>query len=131
MKNDMINNEQNDLLALLPSVPHNAQPQTAPGVWEIALENFQGKGSVLVAGAGHGGMSYLLDKAGYSVASIDLYSDQFVIDGLSCSSADLLNPLDFSDEAFDYVLATEVMEHLENPWLFLHESFGYSVGGGL
>lgn len=80
------------------------------------------KGRLLCAGAGRGGLSYLLNKDGYEVTSVDLHPENFVAPSLTCSFADLQLPLAAADDSFDVVLAVEVVEHLENPWFFLREA---------
>jgi len=112
----------NDLRNLLNQVPVNAQQQAAPGTWECVFSQLPESGRVLVAGAGRGGMSWVLSKAGYGVTSIDLHPEHFVVAGLTCSYCDLQESLDYADNSFDIVLAVEVIEHLENPWYFFREA---------
>lgn len=104
------------------SLPDFLQPQAAPGTWESVFGLMPAGGRVLNAGAGRGGISRLLHDAGYGVTSIDLHPDHFAAEGLECGYADLLQPLPFEAESFDTVIAVEVMEHLENPWLFFREA---------
>jgi len=108
-------------LRALSDVPETLKPQAAPGTWECALQQLPPAGRVLSAGAGRGGLSWLLHQAGYEVVSIDLHPEHFVADGLRCDFAELTAPLPFEGETFDAVLAVEVAEHLENPWSFLRE----------
>jgi SAM-dependent methyltransferase len=77
---------------------------------------------VLNAGAGRGGLSWLLQRGGFSVTSIDLHPEHFIADGLTCTHADLTRPLPFEAGSFDSVLAVEVAEHLEDPWSFFREA---------
>ena len=114
--------QNNRVFELLDSIPENVQEQAAPGTVESVLSQLPQNGKVLVAGAGRGGLSWLLDKAGYQVTSIDLHPEHFAIDGMQCTFGDLHAPLAYESNHFDIVLAVEVMEHLENPWFFFREA---------
>ncbi len=112
-----------DISELLKGLPEGAEQQAAPGTWECVFSQLPNAGQkTLVAGAGRGGMSWLLDKAGHEVSSIDLHPEHFIVEGLSCTHSDLTKNLEFDDSAFDLVLAVEVIEHLENPWPFFREA---------
>lgn len=104
------------------ALPQKLQPQAAPGTWEAALRELPQAGKTLNAGAGRGGLSWLLEGSGHTVTSVDLHPDHFAADGMECMFADLTQALPFEDASFDTVLAVEVAEHLENPWLFLREA---------
>jgi SAM-dependent methyltransferase len=112
------------------SLPSNLAPQTAPRVWETVLDQLPPAQRALNSGAGRGGMSLLLQQRGIDVTSVDLHPEHFAAPGLTCQRQDLLRPLDFADESFDLVLAIEVLEHLENPWLFFRESIRVLRPGG-
>jgi SAM-dependent methyltransferase len=120
MPNSRLSTQLSDLLK---QVPDFAAPQAAPGTWECALSLLtKTEGDALIAGAGRGGISWLLNKVGFNVTSVDLHPDHFGIQDMNCSYADLNSQLEFDDQRFDVVLAIEVIEHLENPWFFLRES---------
>ncbi len=97
-------------------------PQAAPETWECAFSQLPTQGSVLVAGAGRGGVSVLLEKSGFKVTSLDLHPEHFVAPGMECKKADFNHPLAIESAAFDTVICIEVLEHLENPWGFLREA---------
>ena len=113
------------------ALPVALKPQAAPGTWECALMQLPATGSILNAGAGRGGISLLLDRSGLTVTSLDLHPDHFVAEGLTCEFADLTQPLAFVDDTYDAVIAVEVAEHLENPWLFLREAIRVLRPGGV
>jgi SAM-dependent methyltransferase len=115
----------------IPTLPEAMRPEAAPGTWEAALSLLPASGSVFHAGAGRGGLSWLLKDAGYSVTSVDLYPDRFAMPGMECTYSDLNNPIPFPSGVFDVVLAVEVMEHLESPWRFLREAVRLLNSGGI
>lgn len=111
-------------------LPMEMEPQAAPGTWECALSQLPDTGRALVAGAGRGGLSWILNSKGFDVTSLDLHPEHFAVNGLTCSMADFNQPLLLTPEQFDLVLAVEVVEHLENPWLFLREAVRVLRPGG-
>ena len=118
------------LTELIRELPEPMEPQAAPRVWPMVLEMLPAPCRVLNAGAGRGGMSWLLDRAGYDVTSVDIHPDHFIAEGLNCEQADLNRPLEFADDSFDLVLAVEVLEHLENPCQFIREAVRVLRPGG-
>jgi len=115
--------DQVTILSLLDKISERIPPQAAPDVWKCAISQLPTtSGKILVAGAGRGGVSWALDQTGYDVTSIDLHPEHFSIDDLTCEYADLGENLVFDDDTFDVVLATEVIEHLENPFHFIREA---------
>ena len=64
-----------DFAAFMRELPKALEPQAAPGTWECALRQLPPAGRVLVAGAGRGGLSWLLHRAGFEVCSIDLHPE--------------------------------------------------------
>ena len=121
----------NNINDLIRQCPDDIAPQTAPGVWDVALNMIDiKKGNLLVAGAGRGGLSWILDQAGYNVTSLDLHPEHFNVPELKCEKSDLNESLAFNHELFDAVIAIEVFEHLENPWNFLREAMRVLKPGG-
>jgi len=77
---------------------------------------------VLDIGAGRGGLTTLLRDLGHQVEAADLHPNHFQIGGIRCHAANAQEELPFADRAFDCVVAVELIEHLENPWVFIREA---------
>lgn len=113
------------------NLPSELMPQAAPMTWEAVFKVLPNAGKVLVAGAGRGGISHILKKSGYDVISADLHPDHFVAPDLTCVKTDFNLNLPFQDAYFESVVAVEVIEHLENPWLFFREAIRVLENGGV
>jgi SAM-dependent methyltransferase len=103
-------------------LPTSLAPQAAPKTWAAALAKLPPSGRVLGAGAGRGGISLLLANAGYDVISLDLHPEHFKAEELICTRSDFGERLSFEECSFDVVIAVEVIEHLEAPWIFCSEA---------
>ena len=84
---------------------------------------FGHQGKLLDAPAGTGILSRQLMEAGFDVSAADISPDLFCVDGLSCEKADLNMDLPFSDGTFDFILCSNGIEHLENPFHFIRGCF--------
>ena len=111
-----------DLFEKFSKMPEELRPQSAPMVWERVFQMVPDPCKVFIGGAGRGGLSRVMNQAGYQVTSGDLHPSHFQVEGLTCDHIDLSKPLPFSDNQFDLIIAIEVMEHLEDPWLFFREA---------
>lgn len=118
----MSSNHHQGIQSALAELPQELKPQAAPLVTEKAMELLPPPCRILICGAGRGGLSYVLHSAGYKVTSVDLHPEHFRARPLTCRHVDLVKPLPFAGNEFDCVLAVEVIEHLENPWLFFREA---------
>lgn len=89
-------------------------------------------GSLLDLAAGSGAMSQRLVDSGYHVTATDYVAENFRLHGAVPFFQADLNEL-FSDgreEAFDAIVASEIIEHLENPRKFARECFKILRPGG-
>jgi SAM-dependent methyltransferase len=119
-----------DVAAEVRGLPKEMAPQASPGTWETALALLPESGTVLVGGAGRGGLSLILGRRGYRITSVDLHPEHFQVPGMTCQYADFEAPLAFDTGSFDAVLVIEVVEHLESPWGFLREAIRVLKPGG-
>ena len=96
------------------------------------MREFDLRGSVLDFGSGTGSLARRLLQSGRfaSVAAADLMSKPSDLDAVHWMRADLNEPLPTSNDAFDLVIAAEVIEHLENPRAMAREVFRLLRPGG-
>lgn len=92
----------------------------------LALISRENRGLVLDVGAGSGALSLKLSELGFKVIATDI-NPAFkanTIDGkknIEFVLSDLDVSIPFKEHAFDYIVAVEIIEHIENPWYFLRE----------
>lgn len=79
------------------------------------------RGRLLDVGTGDGTLAQRLRAEGFDVRAVDQVTTDFRPADIKISSADLNVGIPFADGEFALVVATEVIEHLENPWLFVRE----------
>ena len=101
----------------------------APGVHELIVERLHARlapgARVLDLACGAGALVLRLQTAGYQVTACDLVAEKLQVrDSVAFVQADLND--DFAPKfagEFDGVIASEIIEHLENPRHFLREVY--------
>jgi SAM-dependent methyltransferase len=79
-------------------------------------------GTVLDVGTGDGRLSSYLDSLGYTMHACDcLPETDWKLKHISYTQCNIAQGLPFEDETFDYVVCTEVIEHMENPFALCRE----------
>lgn len=79
-------------------------------------------GRVLDLGCGNGDYSKKLKELGFEVIGSDLDEGRFKYKNeVEFKKCDISEKLPFLDDFFDYVLLSEVIEHLRNPWFTIEE----------
>ena len=98
----------------------------------LAEEHLKGNGLVLDLAAGSGAMSLRLQDMGYSVTASDIVPDNFRLHGnIPFVLANLNEPFASQySERFEGIVASEIIEHLENPRHFFRECFRLLADGG-
>ena len=87
------------------------------------FRRFGSEGSVLDAPAGTGVISQKLRDVGFDVIAADINPHLFCVEGISCKKVDLNGDFPFEDDIFDFVLCSNGIEHLEDPFHFVRECF--------
>ena len=97
----------------------------------VELLRSEGRGPLLDVGAGDGTLAGRLRHEGFDVRAVDLTAKDFKQNDIDITVADLNRGIPFSDAEFAVVIATEVIEHLENPWFFIRELYRITRPGGV
>lgn len=79
------------------------------------------RGKVLDAGAGVGRLSKELDGLGFEVSACDIDPKLFKEKSIQCVKVDLNKKLPYKNNSFDYICATEVIEHVNSPYNMIAE----------
>jgi SAM-dependent methyltransferase len=88
---------------------------------------------MLVAGAGQGGLEHelaLSGKLANNILAADIHPHGYLMQGIRCVACDLNDSLPFENESLDVVVATEVIEHLNNPRNLIDEAGRILTPGG-
>jgi SAM-dependent methyltransferase len=89
----------------------------------IELLRCESRGPLLDVGAGDGTLAARLQDEGFDVSAVDLTIKDFRPNGIDVIPSDLNHGIPSPDRHFAAVVATEVIEHLENPWFFVRELY--------
>ncbi len=95
----------------------------ATGVHENVIKLLEeGKrGKLLDIGCGRGELSVALKNSGFDVSSCDILPDVFEPADIPFKVVDLKDGIGYPDGCFDFAIAVEVIEHLENIFFFIQE----------
>ncbi len=124
------------------------KPCAAPKLNDFVIQNIVNdigdkrlkKVKVLDLGTGEGYNLYKLKekleelKVNYEFIAVDINEENFKLketENIKFINTDLNNDFDFGKENFDFVIATEVIEHLENPYKFIENSVKHLKIGGI
>ncbi len=87
------------------------------------FKQFGNKGKLLDAPCGYGHISKRLEEIGFEVIAVDINPQLFCFKEISCEKVDLNQDLPFKDESFHFVLCSNGIEHLEDPFHFIRECY--------
>ena len=76
---------------------------------------------VLDIPAGDGRVSAILRQRGVKVLPYDLFPKSFLVKGLKCRYADMMNPLPLKNQSVDMIVCEEGIEHIPNQLALLME----------
>lgn len=111
---------------------YKGTPESVDEFHEIVLNILSNrkKGKLLDAGAGSGKLTKKIKRLGYEVRACDIEPHNFLPKNIKIDFANLNFKLPYKNKTFDYVVAIELIEHLENPWNFIREAHRILKLGG-
>ena len=95
------------------------------------MEYFEPGVQLLDIAAGTGAMSLRMQHLGFKVTATDYFPESFKLDSVPFTQADLNDRFSSAfPQRFRAIIASEIIEHLENPWHFARECFKLLEPGG-
>lgn len=106
-----------------------------PGLHEFiatkAVEYFEPEATLLDIAAGTGAMTLRMQDLGFKVSATDYVPENFKLDSIPFIQADLNEAFSTAySKRFQAIVASEIIEHLENPRHFARECFKILESGG-
>lgn len=122
IKENFVHNERSFVYGLRKYLVDSVYCHASPGVIEtivLDLDNFlknnPSKNKLLNLGGGTGQVSKIYEKIGFEVYNVDIEGDSTNKKHIKFDLNSVENlPLD--NDFFDIVIASEIIEHIENPW---------------
>lgn len=115
-------------------------PETNEKVLDLLSRHDPWRGKILDLGAGEGYFSSLVARRCHDegvaelrahLKACDLFPEEFKFDGVACDRCDFNAPFPYANDTFDAVCSIEVVEHLENAFHFMRETFRILRPGGV
>lgn len=101
-------------------------------VMDVAIKTITAGGRVLDVACGPGALSQRLHNRGFEVVAADAFPEVFTLHGkIPFVEMNVEKEWRCVSGAFDAVLAVEIIEHLENPYVFVRKCFNALKPGGV